>query len=103
MSWSAPDWIYSRGETNPPGDNRFESQRACAYESKLGTTDDRESVSEPLEVRAVSRIRNQADTRGHRRTGRTSNSSTAGTGRTPQDTRGHGIAPVRDREAPGSN
>ena len=25
MSWSAPDWIYSRGETNPPGDNRFES------------------------------------------------------------------------------
>jgi hypothetical protein len=20
-----PDWIYSRGETNPPGDNRFES------------------------------------------------------------------------------
>jgi hypothetical protein len=25
MSWSAPDWIYSRGETNPPSDNRFES------------------------------------------------------------------------------
>jgi hypothetical protein len=25
MSWSAPDWICSRGEPNPPGDNRFES------------------------------------------------------------------------------
>jgi hypothetical protein len=30
-------------------------------------------------------------------------SSTGGTARTPQDTRGHAIVPVRDCEAPGSN
>ena len=51
----------------------------------------------------VTHSRNQADPRGHRRTRRRSNSSTGGTARTPQDPRGHGIAPVRDREAPGSN
>jgi len=51
----------------------------------------------------VTHSRNQADPRGHRRTRRRSNSSTGGTARTPQDARGHGIAPVRDREAPGSN
>src|SRR5438105_6662615 len=51
----------------------------------------------------VTHSRNQADTRGHRRTRKRSDSSTGGTARTPQDTRGHGIAPVRDREAPGSN
>src|SRR6266849_1599550 len=51
----------------------------------------------------VTHSRNQADTRGHRRTRRRSNSRTGGTARAPQDTRGHAIAPVRDREAPGSN
>src|SRR6266545_4957400 len=51
----------------------------------------------------VTHSRNQADTGGHRRTRRRSHSSTGGTSRTPQDTRGHGIARVRDREAPGSN
>jgi hypothetical protein len=51
----------------------------------------------------VTHSRNQADTRGHGRTRRRSNSSTGGTARTPEDTRGHTIAPVRDRQAPGSN
>ena len=51
----------------------------------------------------VTHSRNQADTGGHTRTRRRSSSSTGGTLRTPQDTRGHGITPVRDREAPGSN
>src|SRR5437899_12520120 len=40
---------------------------------------------------------------GHRRTRRRFISSTGGTSRTPKDTREHGSARVRDREAPGSN
>jgi len=51
----------------------------------------------------VTHSRNQADIGGHRRTRRRSSSGTGGTLQTPQDTRGHGVAPVRDREAPGSN
>ncbi len=61
------------------------------------------SLGAPGGHTCVTHSRNQADTRGHRRTRRRSNSSTGGTARTPQDTRGHAVAPVRDREAPGSN
>ncbi len=51
----------------------------------------------------VTHSRNLGDTGGHRRTRRRLSSGTGGTTRTPQDTRGHGISAVRDREAPGSN
>ncbi len=104
MSGSALDWIYNRGETNPPGDNRFESSEGlrvgveAGYDRRSGV-----SVRAPGGHSCVTHSRNQADTGGHRRTRRKSNSSTGGTARTPQDTRGHAIAPVRDREAPGSN
>jgi hypothetical protein len=104
MSWSAPDWICTRGETNPPGDNRFESSEGlrvgveAAYDRRSEV-----SLRAPGGHSCVTHSRNQADTRGHRRTRRRSNSSTGGTARTPQDTRGHAIGPVRDREAPGSN
>ena len=89
MSGSALDWIYNRGETNPPGDNRFESSEGLRVGVEAGY-DRRSGVS----VRGPG---------GHRRTRRKCNSSTGGTARTPQGTRGHAIAPVRDREAPGSN
>jgi len=61
------------------------------------------SAAAHARITAVSRTRGTADTGGHTRTRRRSSSSTGGTLRTPQDTRGHGITPVRDREAPGSN
>jgi hypothetical protein len=48
-------------------------------------------------------LRVRKEPRGHQRTRRRSTSSTEGTARTPEDTRGHDITPVRDREAPGSN
>src|SRR6266566_3367788 len=51
----------------------------------------------------VTHSRNPADTGGNRRTRRRSTSSTGGTARTPEGTRGHDMTPVRDREAPGSN
>ena len=47
----------------------------------------------------VARSRNPGDTGGHRRTRRRLSSSTGRTPRKPQDTRGHGITGVRDREA----
>jgi len=47
--------------------------------------------------------RNQEDTEGHGRTRRPPKLSTGGHARNRQDTGGHDIRPVRDREAPGSN
>ncbi len=58
------------------------------------------SVLHPCHSR-VTHARNQADTGGHRRTRRRSSSSTGGTLRIPQDTRGHGIRSVRDRASKG--
>ena len=67
MSWSAPDWIYSRGETNPPGDNRFESSEGLRVGVEAGY-DRRSGVSlrAPGGHSCVTRSRNQADTPGHR-------------------------------------
>ena len=57
--------------------------RPSAPESKVGTTDDRESVSEPLEVTAVSRIH--------------------GTRRIHEVTGGHEEDPIRVQEEPRGN
>jgi hypothetical protein len=66
MSWSAPDRIYSRGETNPPGDNRFESSEGLRVAVEAGY-DRRSGVSLPGGHSCVT-TRNQADTTGHERT-----------------------------------
>src|SRR5437899_9633367 len=80
MSWSAPDWIYSRGESNPPGDNRFESSEGFRVGVEAGYARRSESVSEPLEVTAVSRIH--------------------GTRRIQEVTGGHEEDPIRVQEEP---
>jgi hypothetical protein len=51
----------------------------------------------------VTHSRNQEDTEGNQRKRRPATLSTGGHWRKRQDTRGHDIRPVRDREAPGSN
>jgi len=70
----------------------------------MGTTDDRESISEPLEVTAVSRIH------GTRRIHEVTGGHEEDRIRVQEEPRGHhrtregtAFAPVRDREAPGSN
>ncbi len=70
----------------------------------MGTTDDRESISEPLEVTAVSRIH------GTRRIHEVTGGHEEDRIRVEEEPRGHhrtregtAFAPVRDREAPGSN
>ena len=54
-------------------------------------------------VAAGTAIGSQTDTGGSQEDTKKSSTSTGGALRTTQDTRGHGITPVRDREAPGSN
>ena len=56
-----------------------------------------------LDHRWVTHSRNWKDTEGHRRIRRPAKLSTRGDERKREDTRGHDIRPVRDREAPGSN
>src|ERR1035437_8482654 len=51
----------------------------------------------------VTQFRNQEDTGGHARSRQRRQSSTGGHLRSRGDTEGHVTAPVRDREAPGSN
>src|SRR5438874_13615082 len=60
------------------------------------------SMAQPCH-RCVTHSRNQKVTGGHHRTRRRTKSGTGGHWRTRQDTGGHDLRRVRDREAPGSN
>ena len=96
--------LNSLGDRNVPASNPRIWTR-FALRKLRPSVGGRSWVRQTISLRApgghsrVTHSRNQADTRGHRRTRRRSNSSTGGTARTPWDTRGHAIVPVRDREA----
>ncbi len=90
MSGSALDWIYNRGETNPPGDNRFECSEGlrvgveAGYDRRSGVSvrapwrsqlchaftepgGYRRSQEDTKKIQFEYR-RNRADTTGHERT-----------------------------------
>ncbi len=75
--------------------------RPSATESKLGNLEDWESVSEPLEVTAVSRIRGtqriQEDTKGHGEVGGGVLEDTGGAAGIPEDTTLGRFGTVRPR------